>query len=155
MSDRAAGPAGTRTVRGRKAQFAGEGGAVEKVTGIGGMFFRSPDPGRSVAWYAEHLGVVGPPASYGESCWWQDGGPTVLAAMPADSELFERPAQSWAINFRVDDLDAMVEQLRSAGVVVEVDSEVYPIGRFATTHDPDGNPIQLWELAADIERPAP
>ena len=61
------------------------------------------------------------------------------------SDHFERPSQSWAINFRVVDLDAMVQQLRSTGVVVDVDSEVYPNGRFASTRDPDGNPIQLWE----------
>ena len=49
------------------------------------------------------------------------------------------------LNFRVKDLDAMVGQLRNAGIVVEVDPETYPNGRFALTHDPEGNPIQLWQ----------
>ena len=51
----------------------------------------------------------------------------------------------WMVNFRVDDLDAMVEQLRAAGIEVEVEEETYPNGRFATLKDPEGNPIQLWE----------
>jgi glyoxylase I family protein len=118
---------------------------LDKVTGIGGVFFRSHDPDGLARWYAEHLGIDAPPASYDDTCWWQTAGPTVFAAMPWESDQFERPEQSWSINFRVSDLDAMVEQLRSAGVVVDVDPETYPNGRFASTHDPDGNPIQLWE----------
>ena len=118
---------------------------MEKVTGIGGVFFHARDADVLARWYAEHLGIDPPPATYDESPWWQTAGPTVFVGMPAESELFERPEQSWAINFRVADLDAMVEQLRSAGVVVDVDPEAYPYGRFASTRDPEGNPIQLWE----------
>ena len=118
---------------------------MEKVTGIGGMFFRARDPEALARWYAEHLGVDPPPTSYEVQPWMQTAGPTVFAAMPLDSENFERPEQTWAINFRVVDLDAMVAQLRSAGVAVEVAPETYPNGRFASTRDPEGNPIQLWE----------
>ena len=53
----------------------------------------------------------------------------------------------WGINFRVRDLDAMVDQLRTAGIEVEVDDELYPNGRFAQLHDPEGNAVQLWEPA--------
>ena len=53
----------------------------------------------------------------------------------------------WGINFRVGDLDGMVEQLRSSGIAVEVDPEVYPNGRFAQLHDPEGNAVQLWQEA--------
>jgi predicted enzyme related to lactoylglutathione lyase len=53
----------------------------------------------------------------------------------------------WGINFRVDDLDAMVKQLRAAGIDVEVDAEDYPNGRFAQLSDPEGNAVQLWEPA--------
>lgn len=118
---------------------------VERVTGIGGVFFRARDPQALSRWYAEHLGVLEPPTSYGGSVWVQEPGPTVLAPFPADSDYFRRPEQQWAINFRVRDLDAMVEQLRLSDITVEVHEEVYPNGRFAELTDPEGTPIQLWE----------
>ncbi len=127
---------------------------METVTGIGGVFFRSVDPQVSARWYAHHLGVGVPPESYDEPSWWQQEGPTVFSAIPAESEHFGGAAQSWAINFRVRDLDAMVEQLRGDGIDVEVDPETYPNGRFASLHDPEGNPIQLWQPAGtDLHRP--
>lgn len=118
---------------------------MERVTGIGGVFVRAADPELLQRWYEEHLGVVAPPESYDAPSWWQQAGPTVLAAMPADSPHFGGAAHSWALNFRVADLDAMVAQLRAAGVPVEVDPETYPNGRFAELHDPEGNPVQLWQ----------
>lgn len=128
---------------------------MERVTGIGGVFFRARDPDRLAEWYEAHLGVDPAPSSYDVSSWWQQAGATVFAPMPADSLHFGRPTQSWSINFRVDDLDAMVGQLHGAGLPVEVDPEVYPNGRFATLHDPEGNPIQLWQPeGADVRGPA-
>lgn len=124
---------------------------MERVTGIGGVFFRSANPEASARWYATHLGVDPPPESYDTPSWKQQAGSTVLAAMPADSEHFGSDDQSWALNFRVNDLDAMVDQLRDHHIVVTVDTEVYPNGRFAALNDPDGNPIQLWQPAgADL-----
>jgi len=128
---------------------------MERVTGIGGLFFRAQDPDALTRWYAEQLGVDAPPPSYDESSWWQEAGPTVLAAFPADSEHFGRPTQTWSVNFRVADLDAMVAQLQGAGLEVEVDPERYPNGRFASLHDPEGNPVQLWEPAGADLRGAP
>jgi predicted enzyme related to lactoylglutathione lyase len=118
---------------------------VERVTGIGGIFLRSADPDRLGRWYAEQLGIDPPPVSYDGQVWEQEAGPTVWAVFGPDAELLGRPEQQWMVNFRVRDLDAMVDQLRAAGVTVEVDPELYPIGRFAQLADPDGNPIQLWE----------
>jgi predicted enzyme related to lactoylglutathione lyase len=118
---------------------------VQRVTGIGGLFFRARDPQALARWYAQHLGVTAPPATYEEQPWRQEAGPTIFAAMPMDSDHFGRPGQSWAVNFRVDDLDAMVAQLREAGVDVVVDSGDYPNGRFADLRDLEGNPVQLWE----------
>jgi len=118
---------------------------MERVTGIGGVFFRAREPGRLADWYADNLGVDPAPESYEVSSWRQQAGPTVFAAMQADSEHFGRPEQAWSVNFRVADLDAMVFQLRTAGVPVEVDPEAYPNGRFASLQDPEGNPIQLWQ----------
>lgn len=123
------------------------GDAYGTGSGIGGVFFRSADPDASARWYAEHLGVDPPPESYDTPSWQQQAGPTVLAGMPPDSEHFGSDDRSWAINFRVENLDAMVEQLRSDGIDVTVDAQVYPNGRFADLHDPDGNPIQLWQPA--------
>lgn len=120
---------------------------MERVTGIGGLFFRADDPSELARWYAEHLGVQPPPATYDERSWEQEAGPTVFAPFPSDSEHFNRPDQQWAINFRVRDLDAMVAQLRRAGIEVKEDPQTYPNGRFADLTDPEGTPIQLWEPA--------
>lgn len=128
---------------------------MERVTGIGGVFFRAKDPDGLSKWYERHLGVGCPPLSYEQRSWDQEAGPTVFSPFPSDSEHFRRPGQQWAINFRVRDLDAMVAQLRNAGVEVEVHEETYPNGRFADLADPEGNPIQLWEPAgADAVPPA-
>ena len=118
---------------------------MERVTGIGGLFFRSHDPDGLAAWYAEHLGITPVPLTYDEASWQQQAGPTVFAAFDAGAEHFGRPQQQWMVNFRVRDLDAMVAQLRSHGIEVEVDDEVYPNGRFARVHDPEGNPVELWQ----------
>jgi len=120
---------------------------MERVTGIGGLFFTARDPDGLGRWYAAHLGVGLPPETYDEPSWQQLAGPTVFAAMPLGSEHFGDASHSWAVNFRVRDLDAMVRQLHSAGVEVAVDPETYPNGRFANLHDPEGNPVQLWEPA--------
>ena len=117
---------------------------MERVTGIGGFFFPSPDPERLAAWYAANLGIDEVPKSYEEGSWRQEAGPTIFAAMAPDDPQFGT-AHSWAINFRVHDLAAMVAQLRKAGIEVEVDPSDYPNGVFASLIDPDGNPIQLWE----------
>ena len=122
-------------------------GGMERVDGIGGFFFRSKDPKALSRWYEEHLGVKQVPTTYGEEPWHQSAGPTVFAAFEADAQMIGPPEHTWMINFRVNDLDAMVEQLRAAGVEVEIDAETYPNGRFAQTEDPEGNGIQLWEPA--------
>jgi hypothetical protein len=118
---------------------------MQRVTGIGGVFFKARRPAELSRWYSTHLGVDPAPESYDVSSWWQQPGPTVLAPMPADSEHFGDSAGSWSLNFRVADLDAMVGQLREAGITVEVDPETYPNGRFASLRDPEGNMLQLWQ----------
>jgi glyoxylase I family protein len=117
---------------------------MERVTGIGGIFFRSADPAALSAWYAEHLGVVPTPETEGEPVWLQEAGPTVFGPTAPDSGMFP-PAAQLVINFRVADLEAMAAQLAAAAIPVEVDPEQYSIGRFATLEDPEGNPIQLWQ----------
>jgi glyoxylase I family protein len=117
---------------------------MERVTGIGGFFFRSPDPESLSAWYAENLGVNPIPAEYGQDPWLQEAGATAFAPFPADEPMLA-DGQGWVLNFRVNSLAAMVAQLRAAGIEVEEDPTEYPNGVFASLEDPDGNPIQLWE----------
>jgi glyoxylase I family protein len=118
---------------------------MERVSGIGGLFYRANTPEAIGRWYEEHLGIDVPPSSYDETPWYQEAGPTVFAAFPETTAYFGEAKQTWMINFRVRNLDAMTAQLRSAGIDVEVDPEQYPNGRFACLNDPEGNPIQLWE----------
>jgi glyoxylase I family protein len=127
----------------------------ERVLGLGGFFFRAREPKALAAWYETHLGVALTPADYDHAGWVQTEGPTVFEPFPADTKYFGRPEQQWMINFRVRDLAAITRQLRDANISVEVDAEEYPNGVFALTHDPEGNPIQLWEprgIAADAKR---
>jgi catechol 2,3-dioxygenase-like lactoylglutathione lyase family enzyme len=125
---------------------------MEKVLGIGGFFFRAPDP--EALGNADHLGVAPPPASYDERSWEQQQGATVFAPLAADGDYLGRPEQQWMLNFRVRDRGAMVSQLEAARVEVEVDPEHHPNGRFARLADPEGNPIQLWQAeGADRDEP--
>jgi catechol 2,3-dioxygenase-like lactoylglutathione lyase family enzyme len=118
---------------------------MEKVSGIGGLFFRARDPEGLKGWYDRNLGVMKTPTDYDSPCWSQDSGPTVFEPFPADTDYFGDPAQAWMINFRVRDLDSMVKQLRAAGIEVEVDPQEYPNGRFARLKDPEGNPVAIWQ----------
>jgi glyoxylase I family protein len=117
----------------------------ERVDGIGGFFFKSTSPKVLAQWYSDHLGVTLTPTDYGSEPWQQAAGPTVFAPFPADTKYFGPAEQRFMLNFRVSNLDAMVAQLRSADIKVEVDPETYPNGRFALLHDPESNPIQLWQ----------
>ena len=116
---------------------------MERVTGIGGMFFRAADAKGLAQWYAAHLGVVGEPV------WLQQAGPTVFMPFHRDTDYFGRDQQQWMLNFRVDDLDAMLAQLAAAGIPAETRAEwdSPEVGRFARIHDPEGNPVELWQPA--------
>ena len=120
---------------------------MEKVAGIGGLFFRAHDPKALGVWYQQHLGVALTPTSEGGTVWQQEAGPTAFSPFPEKSNYFGDPNKVWMINFRVHNLDKMVTQLRNAGIEVK-DPETYPnIGSFARLHDPEGNPIELWQPA--------
>jgi len=121
------------------------GTQMEKVAGIGGLFFRAHDPKALGQWYLEHLGIALTPTSEGAPVWQQEAGPTVFSPFPETSKYFGDPQKVWMVNFRVRDLDKMAAQLRTAGIEVKVDPQSYPHGRFARLHDPEGNPIELWQ----------
>jgi catechol 2,3-dioxygenase-like lactoylglutathione lyase family enzyme len=121
------------------------GTEVEKVTGIGGFFFRAKDPKALGFWYQQHLGILTIPTTYEEHGWQQEAGPTAFAPFPETTKYFGDPNKSWMLNFRVRDLDKMAAQLQAAGIAVKIDAQSYPNGRFARLHDPEGNPIELWQ----------
>ena len=112
-----------------------------KVSGIGGVFFRSVDPDGLALWYEEKLGVL----RVGEPVWEQEAGPTVFSPFPADTDYFGRSDQQFMLNFRVDDLDGMVEQLGESDVKIDPKREDSEYGRFAWVYDPEGNKIELRE----------
>jgi predicted enzyme related to lactoylglutathione lyase len=120
---------------------------MQRVTGIGGFFFRARDPTAVARWYKENLGVDLVPADYNQRPWSQEAGPTVIAPFPIDTDYFGDQGKAWMINFRVRGLEAMVQQLHRSGIQVTIAPESYPNGRFARLYDPEGNPIELWEPA--------
>jgi len=121
------------------------GAAMEKAAGIGGLFFRAHDPAALGRWYLDHLGIALTPTKIDSPVWQQEAGPTVFSPFPETTKYFGDPDKMWMVNFRVHDLDKMVAQLRAAGVEVKVAPQTYPNGRFAHLHDPEGNPIELWQ----------
>lgn len=128
---------------------------MEKVIGLGGVFFRAHDPQALAQWYQDHLGITITPKNYVDPPWFQEGGATVFEPFPHDTGYFGRVDQAWMVNFRVRDLDSMVAQLRAAGITAEYDTTDYENGRFARTHDPEGNPIELWEPAGPFSGVTP
>jgi len=123
------------------------GTQVEKVAGIGGFFFRAHDPAALARWYQQHLGIALTPAKENDTVWQQEAGPTSFTPFSEKTGYFGDPQKMWMINFRVHDLGRMAAQLQRAGIEVKVDSQSYSYGRFASLHDPEGNPIQLWQPA--------
>jgi predicted enzyme related to lactoylglutathione lyase len=113
---------------------------MERATGIGGVFFRARDPAALVAWYAEHLGV---PVSEGYVVF-PESRDTHWVPFPEDTDYWPAGKQSM-VNFTVHDLDAMLDQLRAAGVEIDEEVEDMEFGRFGWGFDPEGNRFELWE----------
>jgi predicted enzyme related to lactoylglutathione lyase len=130
---------------------------MARVTGIGGIFLRARDPKALSAWYVQHLGIV--LSDYGGATFlWSDEVPattgmTTWSLFPADTKYFgpgtEAGPQAAMVNYRVDDLDGLLEQLKSAGVTIDPKREDASYGRFAWIVDPEGNRIELWQPLAD------
>ena len=120
---------------------------MEKVKGIGGLFFRAKDPAALAAWYNAHLGINPAPTDMTTPPWVSGEGVTVFAPFSQDTDYF--PAENtFMLNFRVASLDRMLAQLRAADIAIEREEAMDGIGRFARIHDPEGNPIELWEPEA-------
>jgi predicted enzyme related to lactoylglutathione lyase len=122
---------------------------MAKVLGVGGIFFKSPDPAALMAWYQRYLGLensgyaVLPPSAM------PPGGATVFAAFKADSDKFAPSTREFMFNLVVDDLDAALKQVVEGGaqLVDEVVSDA--IGSFGWFMDPDGNKVELWQPKED------
>ena len=130
------------------------------VIGMGGFFFRAKDPAGLKAWYRDHLGVGGgcgtdEQGQSNEWVWFHQGGPMVFEPFKADTDYYPADKQVM-INLRVSDLDGLLEQLRGAGidVITKPEWDSPELGRFARIHDPEGNPIELWEQAGGQAEPA-
>ena len=115
---------------------------MERVTGIGGVFFRVRDAEKLRAWYRDHLGIDVDPNWGGCAFNQREPGTTVWATFTADSQYFPGP---YMINYRVDNLDAMLAQLRRAGATVDERTNDGPDGRFGWATDPEGNRFELWQ----------
>lgn len=125
---------------------------MAKAVGIGGVFLRARDPKALARWYEEHLGIA---SEGGGGGLFFDGpgsmGHTVFAHFPADTKYFGPSGQQAMVNFRIDDLDALVDQLTRAGVPVDPHRESHEYGKFAWIQDPEGNRVELWEPKAGEE----
>ncbi|WP_417355109.1 VOC family protein [Gallaecimonas pentaromativorans] len=121
---------------------------MKRVTGIGGLFFTSPDPQRLGAWYREHLDLD--VADWGGAVfqWGGEGsapGMTIWSVFAQDGQKMAPSRAPFMVNFRVADLDALLEALRAEGCEVLADTEVSEFGKFGWVMDPDGNKVELWE----------
>ncbi len=125
---------------------------MERVRGIGGVFFKAKDPAALARWYSDHLGVE-LEAWGGARFAWKELDPrgdacTVWNPFSADTTYFAPGTATFMINYRVDDLDAMLAQLRAAGVQVEDKIDDSEYGRFGWAVDPEGNKVELWQPPA-------
>ena len=128
---------------------------MKKVTGIGGIFFKSTDPGKMSEWYTKHLGIE-MSENNNFIFEWRDKenpetiGQSVLAAFPAATTYFQPSTQNFMINYRVENLESLMEQLKESGVEVLGNIESYSYGKFGWILDPEGNKIELWEPVEEV-----
>ena len=122
-----------------------------RVTGIGGIFFRSKDPHALAGWYASHLGLALEAEGEVSIFRWRElddpqrRGTTVWSVMGEDSDYLGDPGQQFMLNYRVDDLEAVIAALRAEGVKIEMEIIDSDYGRFAWIRDPEDRRIELWQ----------
>ena len=126
---------------------------MARITGIGGVFFKARSDAKALgAWYAQHLGLKLEPWGGAILKWpddaMPDGGLTVWSLAAPDSKWFGPSESPFMINYRVDDLDALLEQLRGGGVEILKGPDSDENGKFAWIMDPDGHKIELWQPIA-------
>ena len=122
---------------------------MKKVTGIGGVFFKCKDPQKMTEWYQKHLGLTTNP--YGATFEWYEGadstkkGQTQWTPFPETTKYFEPSTKEFMINYRVENLEALVDELKKEGVTIVDTIETYDYGKFVHILDEEGNKVQLWE----------
>ncbi|HEY9167709.1 MAG TPA: VOC family protein [Candidatus Kryptonia bacterium] len=122
---------------------------MKRVTGIGGVFFKCENPATVLEWYNKHLGIS--PVGIGTVFEWREKedpgriGHSVLAFFDKDNEYFLPGKKEFMLNYRVEEIETLIEQLRSEGVEIAEGIETYDYGKFAWIIDPEGNKIELWE----------
>ena len=123
---------------------------MKKVTGIGGIFFKCDDPQKMKDWYSQNLGL--PVESYGTMFKWRDidnpdkEGATIWSPFKKDTKHFEPSKKDFMINYRVENIEELVEQLKKDGVTIIDEIVTYDeYGKFVHILDPEGNSIELWE----------
>ena len=119
---------------------------MAKAVGFGGVFLKARDPKQLAEWYSQHLGITN--SGYGLSFDGPESmGMTMFAHFPETTKYFGDGPQQCMLNFRVDDLDALLEQLASAEVRIDPKRQDESYGRFAWIWDPEGNRVELWQPA--------
>jgi predicted enzyme related to lactoylglutathione lyase len=127
--------------------------ANKRVTGLGGIFFKCNDPEKLREWYAEHLGLN--TDQYGTSFEWRKAdmpeskGYTVWSTFKNDTVYFAPSEKQYMFNFRVENLEWLLEELKKEGINQIGEIQVYEYGKFANIMDPEGNKIELWEANDD------
>ena len=131
---------------------------MRRVTGIGGVFFKSSDPERTVEWYRDHLGIES--GEFGGFAFqWREKerpdetGYTVWSAFPSSTDYFSPSEQPFMINFRVEDLTGLIAALKEEGVRIVGGIEQHPNGKFAWILDPEGRKVELWEPVPSADDP--
>jgi len=128
---------------------------MKKVTGLGGVFFKCADPQGMNEWYAKNLGLT--TSIYGATFEWRQAddpskkGTTAWCTFPQDTKYFNPSAKPFMINYRVDDIVALVAELKRAGVTLIDEISEYDYGKFVHVLDPEGNIIELWEPREEPE----
>jgi predicted enzyme related to lactoylglutathione lyase len=122
---------------------------MKRVTGIGGVFFKCKDPKKITEWYQKHLGLNTNP--YGATFEWYESADSTKKAQtqwtpfPETTKYFGPSTQGFMINYRVENLVALVEELKNEGVTIVDKVETYDYGKFVHILDGEGNKVQLWE----------
>jgi len=122
---------------------------MKRVTGIGGIFFKTSDKKKVIDWYSKHLGIES--AEWGATFQWRDKdnsekiGNTAWSPFPADTKYFSPSEKPFMFNYRVENLKVLLEELKKEGVQIVGEVEEFEYGKFGWIMDCDGNKIELWE----------
>lgn len=122
---------------------------MKKVTGIGGVFFKCSDPKGMNDWYTQNLGIA--TGDYGATFDWRQAddpekkGTTAWCTFPDTTKYFDPSTKPFMINYRVEDLTALVDELKKNNVTIVDEISTYDYGKFVHILDPEGNIIELWE----------